>query len=73
MLSTPRGSSNSKASLSREQREILHGQDDRLLVAVVDVLVINPRRAQERIALLPFDLRRFRVVFVLHDVEAAPL
>ena len=35
-----------QASLRGEQRKVLDGQDDRLLVAVVDVLVIDPCRTQ---------------------------
>src|SRR3954452_1398530 len=62
-----------QAALRGEQRKILHGKDDRLLVAVVHVLVIGPGGTKERVALFPLDLGRLRVVLVLHHVEALAL
>src|SRR5581483_8110535 len=62
-----------QAALRGEQREVLHREDDRLLLAVVHVLVIGPRRAEEGVALLPLDLGRHGVTAVLHYVEALAL
>src|SRR5438105_5869211 len=62
-----------QAALRRHEREILHGEDDRLLVAVVHVLVVGPGRAEEGVALLPFDLGRLGVLLVLHHIEALAL
>src|SRR6185369_302256 len=62
-----------KIALRRQQREILDRENDRLPLAVVDVLVIGPRRTEERVALLPFDLGRLGIALVLHHVEAGSL
>src|SRR5262245_37448923 len=61
-----------EAPLRREQRKILDRKNDRLLGAVIDMLVVSPRRAKKRVAFRPFDFLRF-LVLVLHHVKSGAL
>jgi hypothetical protein len=51
----------------------LKGQNDGLLVTIVHVLMKGPGWAQPGIALLPLDLGRLVLIFVLHNVETDTL